>query len=424
MIFKSIIGNWKKSVGLFIEIIIVTVIGWILIEPVAIMTTIISMPPNYDYDRLVTVDFSSLDENTYDYDSTANDSKAVIYQRLLSLIRQRLEVELATFRTSYDFDSGSSWITGFPADTTFYTIDDDDKLLSTALIGYVPGTDYFATYGIKDADGNTFVEPENDGYSYIVSQTLAKGKYPTKSAIGQNLYELTEEDNSPTPIVGITADIPLRKSQGRTALAFFASSPGKSTGVTIRLKDGVNPRQFLDNFSTQLSDYKIGNIYLSDPELMTDLREKTIQHINKDLMQNWIMVIFFLINVLIGIAGTFFIQCRSRIADAGVMRAFGASRSRIEWSIVGEACVTVLMAWLVGTGLYFIYLHFANPDVDIEVSKAIQIIRPMWYDTATIRHAIVGGCVLILLLISALIGVWLPARKVGRVPIIDSLRDE
>lgn len=426
IIFKSMIGHWKKSIGLTIELIIVTVIGWILIDPVAMMTSMVSIPSNYDYDRLVTAKFSTLDINTYDYDSTANENQSVYYQRILDLIRQHPEVEYATFCGSLGFESDSYWGVGFPADSTFYDLDAQDIEISTTYISYVPGTDYFATYGIKDPDGNPFVEPENDGTGYIVTQTLAKGKYPVKSAIGQNLFELTEEVTAPTPILGITADTPYRKSQGRTAVAFYPCKLNENSvnGITIRVKDGVNPRRFLDDLTTQISIYKIGNIYLSEPELMADKREKTMDHIDKKLTQNWVMVIFFIVNVILGIAGTFYIQCRSRISDAGVMRAFGASRRRIEWSIIGEACITVILAWLIGSAIYFIYLHFSDIEIDTEVGKAIQMIKPMWYDTALSRYTIIGGSVLILLLISAIIGVCLPARRVGRVAIVDSLRDE
>lgn len=426
MIFKSILANWKKSLALSIELIIVTIIGWLLIDPVAMKTSLVSIPADYDYDRLVTTTFSTLDENTFDYDSTANEKESVYYQRILNLVRQHPEVEKATFCGSLDLESDSYWGVGFTADTVFFDLHSPNHEISAAYISYIPGTDYFATYGIKDPEGNQFVEPENDGTGYIVTETLAKGMFPTKSAIGQNLYEIDEQDNSPTPIIGITANVPYRKATGRTALVFFPTSPngGRIDGITMRVKEGVNPRNFLDKFTTEISDYKVGNIYLSEPELMSDRREKTMEHIDKELAPNWILLIFFLVNVILGVAGTFYIQCRGRIADAGVMRAFGANRRQIEWGIVGEACFIVFLAWLIGTGIYFIYLHFSDAQIYSEVGKVIQIIRPMWYDTASTRYPIIGACVLILLLISAIIGVFLPARRVGRVPIVDSLRDE
>ena len=421
-------ANRKRSLGLFVEIIIVTIIGWMLIEPVAINTSKITGPAGYDYDRLVKVSFRNLSDETFDYDSTANENTFVYRQRILDKIRQRSDVASATFTPGYNFEEGGYWGFSILADTTYYDLDVDNSLVSTAMVYYVPESDYFATFGIKRPDGTPFVEPKNDGSGFIVTQSIAKAKYPGKSAIGQDLYERDEEDDYPTPIIGITADCKYRKAVDRQSLVFKPCDPAQDdnsiNGITIRVKDGVSTRRFIDRLANELSAYRAGNVYLFQPELMTEKREETADYIHRELTKNWIIVIFFLINVVLGVAGTFFIQCRSRISDAGVMRAFGATRQRIEWNIIGEACITVFLAWIIGSALYFTYLHYTDEEMISEANKITQILRPMWYDAAWSRYSIIGGCVLLMLLISAIIGVWLPARKVGRVPIVDSLRDE
>lgn len=427
-IIKSILAHWKRSVGLFIEIIIVTIIGWMLIEPVAVNTSIITMPAGYDHDRLVKVSFRNLRNETYDYDSTANESTFVYRQRILDKIRQRSNVTRATFSPSYNFEEGSYWGSSIAADST-YNLDPDNSQVGTALIYYVPESDYFATFGIKGPDGKPFTEPKNDGSGYIVSYTLAKAKYPNKSAIGQDLYERDEEDDYPTPIIGVIADSPYRKGSDRTSLILKACDPaqdnGSINGIIIRVKDGVSMRKFIDELNDDLYDYKAGNVYLTEPELMSERRDKMAHFRTKDVKKNWIIVIFFLVNVLLGVAGTFFIQCRSRITDAGVMRAFGATRYRIEWNIIVEACITVILAWIIGSALYFVYLHYTDSMFfTSEVTEITRILQPKWYDTAWSRYSIIGGCVLLLLLVSAIIGVWLPARKVGKVAIVEALRDE
>lgn len=427
-ILKSILARWKSSLGLFIEIIIVTIIGWMLIEPVAVNTSLIAIPAGYDYDRLVKVSFKNLSNDTYDYDSTANENTFIYRQRILDNIRLRNDVDKATFSPSYNFEEGSYRGSSIEADSSYYDLDTYNRQVPTTMVDYVAGSDYFSTFGIKGADGKPFVEPQNDGNGYIVSYSLAKAKYPDKSAIGKDLYERDEEDDYATPIIGVIADSPYRKGDERASLIFKACDPIQDSrsinGITMRVKDGVSTRKFIDKLTDELSDYRAGNTYLTKPELMADRREKMSDYITKDLLKDWIMVIFFLINVLLGVAGTYFIQCRSRIADAGVMRAFGAKRSRIKWTIVGEACITVFLAWLIGSIIYFIYLHHTDAMYVSEVSQITRIIMPRWYDTAGVRYSIIGGSVLALLLGSAIIGVWLPARRIGKVTIVDALRDE
>lgn len=424
-ILKSLKAHRKQSAALFIEIVIVTIIGWIVIEPVAVDTSMSLIPAGYDYERLVNVTFSNFDHQSEEYDSTLNDTGQE-RQRLLTLIREHPEVESATYTTYQTYESGSSSSTGFEADS-IYGLDNDSKWISSYIIQYVPKTDFFSTFGIKDANGNSFAEPEVDDKSFVVSETLARALYANKSAIGQDLYSYDEEEGH-TPIVGIIRDSPYRKSDGRRQV-MFKPVDGREinwhvSGITLRLKDGVNPRVFADKLTSEINRYRAGNTYLTHPVLMSDERDTVFAEQSRSLAKGWIVLSFFLVNVILGVAGTFYIQFRTRTAESGVMRAFGATRGRVEWCIVGEALLTVIFAWVVGSILYLAYLHFAHVEFENDADLIVRMINPMWFDTAWSRNSIVGGLVLLLLLFSTLIGVWLPARKIGRVAPVDALRDE
>ena len=89
-IFKSIFGKNTRSIALLIEIVIVTIIGWIVIEPVAVDTTTALIPAGYDFDRLVEVNFSWLDPMSPSYDKDSEtDSNRPHMERLLNMLRQR-----------------------------------------------------------------------------------------------------------------------------------------------------------------------------------------------------------------------------------------------------------------------------------------------------------------------------------------------
>ena len=62
--------------------------------------------------------------------------------------------------------------------------------------------------------------------------------------------------------------------------------------------------------------------------------------------------------------------------------------------------------------------------METDAAPIIQYLRPVWHDTKLGRYSIIGGLILLLLLLTSALGAWLPARKVGRGPIVDSLRDK
>lgn len=425
LIFKSLKTHSAHSLALFIEMVIVTIVGWIVIEPVAVKTSIALIPSGYDADRLVSVSFQSLSFGSEEYDSVNKIDYKTRRNRMLEMIRERSEVEYATFTTSQCFESGSMGMSGAPIDST-YNLDKEKDHVSIIFAQFVPGTDFFSTFGIKSANGDSFEEPEIDSKSIIVSNTVAKAIYPNESAIGKLLYP---HDPETSPIIsGVTADASYRKGYGRIAVVFEPSFPDDEwfwiTGITIRLKEGVSARQFINNLTRDIADYKVGNDYLMRPTPYTDLQTTSFARQSRELSQAWVILIFFLVNVILGVAGTFYIQSRSRASDAGVMRAFGATRSKIEWGIVAEACLTVILAWAAGSIIYLAYVHFAHVEFENEANLIVRILNPMWFDATWSRNAVVGGLVLLVLMACALLGSWLPARKIGNVPPVDALRDE
>ncbi len=426
-IFKSIFGRKNRFLALFIEIVIVTVIGWMIIEPVAVNTTIAMLPAGYDYDRLVMLTVAPLEEKSPKYDPAAESGDQMShYANLLRMVKEYPGVEKATYTSwqSFDFESMSS--NQIRVDSSYQTTGLTDLETHMACVHFIPNTDFFSTFGIKDTNGKPFEESGNDGRSYVVSQTVAKLFSPNESPIGKQLFEASEWYPS-SKIMGVTADMPYRKGDGRTGIYFAPISDEPQyyiKGITLRLGEGVNPHTFVDEISSKLSGFRSGNIYLTHPVYMPDQRDSIFASRQRDLTQKWMIAAFFLVNVLLGVAGTFYVQCKTRIPDAGVMRAFGAPRKRIIWNIVGEALMTTFLAWLLGSIIYLIYLKFQGFPITTDSEPLTRYMMPLWYDTKIGRYSVVGGIVLIILLLTTALGAWLPARRVGKVPIVESLKDE
>lgn len=426
-IFKSIIGRKTRFLALFIEIVIVTVIGWIIVEPVALETTRLLMPAGYDYERLVLLTINSFDEKSSKYDnSSESQDRRKDYDNLLRMVRQYPGVEKATYTAWQSFEMTGRSSNMIRVDSTFLGKGIEDLETHMTCIQFLPNSDFFSTFGIKDVNGRPFQEPENDGKSYVISNTVAKAQFPDSSALGKDLFEQTQWYPS-SNIAGITSDVLYVKGDGRTAVYFEPMKFDewfRPKGITLRLGEGVNPRVFLEKLKSELSDFQSCNLYITHPVYMSDQRETRFAEKKRELTQKWIIVAFFLINVLLGVAGTFYVQCKTRIPDAGVMRAFGVPRWTIRLNIIGEALLTAFLGWIIGSVIYLIYLKTQGFPMDTDAEPVIRVLRPIWHDTKLGRYSIIGGIILLLLLATSALGAWLPAWKVGRVPIVESLRDE
>lgn len=445
-IFQSLRAHRSRSLGLLIELIIVTIIGWIVIEPIAVDTSRSMIPAGYDHDRLVMVKLATLDKKSAEYDTLAitNDDKVNAVEGLRRRLASRKDVEYATIVSYGVFEaqnlSQGNW--------------DVDKSLSDSVhdpytrvisVDYFPGTDFFKTFGLKTPAGQPFEEPLYMPNTKVISETFALALYPKGNALGKELelkddnvaggnMEVTlggngDDDDPPVIITGVVADATYTKGRGRTPIGYNAlplnDNVRRIQGFVLRLAPDADPYAFVDRLKADLSDYRAANYYLSEPSTFTDCRKAIFAETHRELLKGWIIAIFFLVNILLGVAGTFYIQSRTRIPEAGVKRAFGATRRRIEGCIVGEAVMLVLIGWLIGSALYIGYLHFTDYDA-IRVSEdwIATVLNPMWYDTLPSRLTIIGLIILLLLVAMAVIGSWLPARRVGRVAPVDALRDE
>ena len=68
------------------------------------------------------------------------------------------------------------------------------------------------------------------------------------------------------------------------------------------------------------------------------------------------MAAFFLVNLCLGVIGTFWLQTRTRREEVGVMLSFGATRSDIVRLLMGEGTVLTVVASLTG---FLLYLQYA-----------------------------------------------------------------
>lgn len=431
-IFKFLWAHRLRSLGLFIELVIVTIIGWIVIEPMAVKTSRALIPAGFEYDRIVTVKLSSLDGKSAEYDSLANADGAQVsaIRTLLRNLSARNGVESATPICHTVFDHSNLSMSSYKFDKSLVDTTHDDRI-NAIVVHYVPGTHFFETYGLKSPSGTPFEEPKFMPHTKIVSSNLARALYPGQNPVGKPVIIDRDDDDSETPtlISGVVADATYSKGRGRTPIQYVPYELGEDDysiyGFALRLGEGVNPYAFVDRLNADLPDYRVGNFYLTEPSTYADLRATVFADTHRELLKGWIVAIFFLVNVLLGVAGTFYIQTRTRIPDAGVMRAFGATRLRIEASIVGEAAMMVFLGWAVGSIIYIAYMHFTDySTVAMTENWIATVLSPMWYDTLPSRLAVVGISILLLLLAMGALGAWLPARRVGRVSPVDALREE
>lgn len=140
------------------------------------------------------------------------------------------------------------------------------------------------------------------------------------------------------------------------------------------------------------------------------------------------LVIFLIVNLCLGIIGTFYLQTRDRSRDAGIMRAFGATRGSVCRNMIAEGWFMAIVSWIIACFGVWLWVRKDGMTMhqemfDERMPQAIIDAIPLWFDNFATHFWVISAIVLALLLITVTIGVYIPARRIADVNPVDALRE-
>ena len=286
-----------------------------------------------------------------------------------------------------------------------YTSEGDEANDRMASVGY------FETLHAQLLQGRYFTE--GDGVSKprvaVVNQTLAKVFFPGEDPLGKHIINEYDKAN-PLEVVGVIADIkegPLDVQPSPAVYASFEQRPESDFFVTARS----------DQSALVLLPSMISAIHTINPGLVADQGDTMTARINQSQPVSlhrsaaWIISGFASLALLLGTIGLYGVVSYSveqRTREIGVRVALGASRSTIYRLILYEAGALAVSGVALGalcslmTTRFLRSMLFSVSPWDMESMAAVAVI----------------------LVSSALLASYLPARKAASLDPVDALRSE
>jgi predicted permease len=283
----------------------------------------------------------------------------------------------------------------------------------TALAGVITvSPDYFSVLGIPVVRGRAFAETdEGTAQVAIVDEELERRFFRSEDAVGRQIQLGRRGPNGPPPsltIVGVVKTVKQERLDEPPAPHVYTSlyqRTGRSLAILVRTGDrgdGVPERiraaiQAVDAdlpvFSAESLDATIGRSIASQRFSARALA---------------VFAVFALVLVIGGVYGVMAYTVSSQTREIGVRMAMGASPSMLLRGVLGEALRTSAAG--VGLGV-------------VLAAVSTRFIKTMLFGVSTIDprvYAIAGG----VLIASALLASYLPARRAARVDPLVSLRTE
>jgi putative ABC transport system permease protein len=279
-----------------------------------------------------------------------------------------------------------------------------------SVLYYPVSTDYFRTLGAPLVRGRapTASETAAGAEVAVVNRTLAQWLWRGESPIGQRVRLIRGQIAETFTVVGEAGDIRhriLRLPADPCLYIPLARNPRRQAGLLLRTAS--DPRMLLPEVERR--------IHAADPHLPVfspaTLDELRADSLIPDRLWSRSYVLFAagaLFLALLGVYGVLSAAVAQQMRAIGIRLALGAGRGTVVGRIVGRG----LLLTLLGLGLGFagaLVLGRRLVPIAFEVSLADPI-----------GHAAVA----ILLLDTAFIACWLPARRVLDVDPAETLRNE
>lgn len=428
LILKNLWSRRRRNGWLLAELILVAILSWYIFDPVMVVTYERHLPLGYDADRLCMVSVGMLPQEAPGYEPQAADSASLMqtYLNLVDRARQHPDVEQATPVLSFVYPGAMG--TG-----TSSFIAEGDSVAHTALfIEFLPHTHFFETYGFQPGKGSMSAAQLSDldnGDYYIMTEDLLEGMFRTHIYRNQRCWKVNGTDTCYTAVKGTVKSCKYLSDKRPVPIVFMPlqnpdiRSSLDNMRIVVRLKEGVRMERFLHDFRPwMLRQLRIGNLYARELQSYDEINAAREFSDSTVLYRRSLSIaLFFLVNLCLGVIGTFWMQTRTRREEVGVMLSYGATPHRIRLLLLGEGTALTTLATCIGC---FIYLQYAFSEGLNTGSSLMEAVTPSWVDNFGIHFFFVSLMVYVILLLVVWIGIYIPARRISSISPTEALRDE
>ena len=409
-LFTQIKNEWRGNTWLAIELLLVSVVMWYITDTLYCSTATYLEPRGFNTEHCYLISMGKLNEKSPDYVAYQQGDEQRDVFELLNRLQRRPDIEAASLSlTSHPYNGSNS--------STSMQLQGDSVIVGGWFIRRMVTPDFVRVFRYEGVNGET---PEQLAQMLEEDKLLASeniyNRYGRKLRDYQGQPFYWGGDTTETQILGAALKT-VRYSDYQEARSCY-SMVAKMTRADVNQELCVRVRPEHDNdFIARLkadseSQYRIGNIFISDIRSFKDIR-RNFQQAQSNGIRNLVTgMSFLLVNIFLGLLGTFWFRTQQRKGEIALHKAHGATNQMVFTRLLSEGWLLLLIVTPIALLIDF---NLAHAELNA------------WHNGTTLewdRLLFCGGISFALIALMIAIGIGIPARKAMKIDPAEALHNE
>ena len=416
-LFTQIRNEWRGNVWLMLELLVVSVVMWFIIDMLYCRAATYLEPRGFNTEHCYRIYLGFLTDKSPDYnpDETIEQRRDDVLEIVERLCR-RPEVEAVSLsNNAHPYNGNNSGC----------LLEYDTLRNSGFVVRRYMTPDFVRVFRYQGARGETpeqLAELLEKGH-LLASDNLFMRRYgiPMTKIAGDGFHFGGDTLTSYT----VDALFPVRYHDYQQAYWSYtvcynvAPNMNQYPGIINMLNElcvrvkADKDHGFIDQLRADSEkQFRIGNIYIADIRSFTDIRRNFQQSWTQDTQFFCAGMGFLLLNIFLGLLGTFWFRTQQRRGEIALHKINGATNGAVFARLMSEGMWLLLivtpLAWVVD------YL-LASAELNA------------WHNGTTLepdRFLFCAVLAFVLIALMILVGIWYPARRAMKVQPAEALHDE
>ena len=412
-LFTQIKNEWRGNTWLAIELLLVSVVMWWITDALYVRLAVYFEPRGFNTEHCYKIEMGELTPKSPDYTKRSYEERSADILELAERLRHRPDIEAVSLSANSHPYNGSNG-------TTSVQLAGDTLVADDWVIRRQVTPDFVRVFQYQGANGET---PEQlaemlERGEILVSDNLFSSTYnrplPMTDHVGKRFH--LNRDTTSSVRLGASLKV-VRYSdfdQGNysRSMVYNLDWFDKDQELCVR----VRPEHDVDFISKVKADsesqYRVGNIFISEVRSFKDIRRNFQQGSYNEMRNNITIMVFLLVNIFLGLLGTFWFRTQQRKSEIALHKAHGATNQMVFTRLLSEGWLLLLIITPIALAIDFNLAH-------AELSA--------WYNGTTLeggRLLFCAGISFLLIALMIAIGIGIPARKAMKIDPAEALHNE